>query len=82
MAAETGRLKVSVSPEENARELLAANPVTVLPIDTEIAILSWTLTFSHSDPADRFIAATAYRLGCPLATVDKRLTQLSWLKTL
>jgi len=53
----------------------------VIPIDTDIAILSRTLEFSHSDPADRYIAATAFKCGVPLATVDPRLQELTWLKT-
>ncbi|MCW5941879.1 MAG: type II toxin-antitoxin system VapC family toxin [Fimbriimonadaceae bacterium] len=49
------------------------------PLTAEIAILSRTLPFSHEDPADRFIAATAYALGARLATQDARLRSLPFL---
>ena len=48
----------------------------------EIAILSRKLERSHQDPADRFLADTAVNLGLTLATVDTRLTKLSWLETI
>ena len=48
----------------------------------EIAVLSRQLEFSHQDPADRFIAATAIYLNLYLATVDNRLTELDWLSTI
>ena len=50
------------------------------PLTTDIAILSRTLPFTHEDPADRFIAATARALGFPLATSDQKLRSLGWLK--
>ena len=79
---EGGRLK-SVDPVENAvRDILNRHPLRVIPLDTEIALLSRTLAFTHEDPADRFIAATACRLRIPLATSDARLIDLPWLKTL
>ena len=48
----------------------------------EIAVLSRSLQFTHEDPADRFIAATAYVNKVPLATTDERLRQLDWLECL
>lgn len=51
------------------------------PLTAEIAILSRTLPCPHDDPADRFIAATAYALGAQLATRDARLRSLPFLKT-
>ncbi|MEQ1821349.1 MAG: PIN domain-containing protein [Fimbriimonadaceae bacterium] len=70
------------SPEEIVRALLAVNSVAVIPIDSDIAIQARTFDFSHEDPADRFIAATAFHPNCPLVTVDERLTSLSWLNTI
>ena len=82
LAGQRRRIVTTLPPEETARRWIAASPVVVVPIDAEIAILSRTLEFNHSDPADRFIAATAYHLNCPLATADEQLRQLSWLNTL
>jgi len=50
------------------------------PLTAEVAVLSRTLAFAHEDPADRFIAATAYALGAQLATSDQRLRELPWIK--
>lgn len=82
LATQRGRIVVAASPEENARQWLAASPVHLLPVDKEIAILARTLRFEHEDPTDRFIAATAYHHGCTLATMDARLRKLDWLKTI
>lgn len=40
------------------------------------------LDLPHPDPADRFIAATAQFLGCPLVTADRRLRAAPWLETI
>ncbi len=57
-------------------------PIRVHPVEPEIIFLSRELPFFHSDPADRFIGATAYHLGLPLATSDSELRRLPWLQTL
>ena len=82
LAAQKGRIETVLSPGENVRAWLAANPLKVIPIDEEIAILARTLQLEHSGPADRFIAATAFRLNCQFATVDDHLRKLSWLKVI
>ena len=79
---EKGRLTSSLSTEAAVRRALNGYALRVVPLDAEIALLSRTLPFGHEDPADRFIAATAHRLGTPLATSDARLLALPWLKTL
>ena len=82
LAIEKGRIESLLSPEATVRSWLENVPMTLIPLDMEIALLSRTLPFEHEDPADRFIAATAHRLGAPLATSDARLLALPWLKTL
>lgn len=52
----------------------------LIPLDQKIAARSASLSM-HGDPADRLIAATAIELDCPLATVDRRLTGMTALKT-
>jgi len=79
---EKGRIRTGLPPEQTVRKWLAESPMRVIPIDTEIAILSRTLPFEHEDPADRYIAATAIANGSALATLDSRLLKLSWLKTI
>lgn len=81
LAAEKGRLVTDLEPLENARAWLQANPIDVVPVNVEVALLSRSLPFQHEDPADRFIASTAYHLRCQLATADARLAKLPWLST-
>lgn len=82
LAVQKGRIESPHDAEGTVREWLERYPLTVVPLDLEIALLSRTLPFAHEDSADRFIAATAHRLGAPLATSDARLLALPWLKTL
>ncbi len=79
---EKCRLSSDFTSEETVRRWLASSPMRVAPVDGEIAILSRTLEFVHDDPVDRFIAATAFLIKAPLATVDERLRRLPWLSTL
>ncbi len=77
-----GRIRSATDPERTVRLWLQVYPLRIEPVSTEVAILSRTLAFQHDDPADRFIASTAYMLDTPLATSDERLRALSWLKTI
>ena len=81
-AVQKGRIETPHDAEGTVREWLDRYPLQVIPLDAEIALLSRTLVFRHEDPADRFIATTAHRLGVPLATSDARLLDLPWLRTL
>lgn len=64
------------------KQLLAALRMQVLPITTEIALLSRSSLFQHGDPADRLIGATALQLGAPLITADTKLRAIADLNTL
>ena len=52
------------------------------PLTHEIAIAAQELPWSHSDPADRFLAATAQILDLTLVTADTRLLGLGNIRTL
>ena len=52
------------------------------PLTHEIAMASHQLPFTHSDPVDRFLAATAGVLGLTLVTADRRLLGLGAIATL
>jgi PIN domain nuclease of toxin-antitoxin system len=54
-------------------DLTAGWGTIVLPITPEIAALAYAPAFSHGDPADRIIAATAMAHGAPLITEDRLL---------
>ncbi len=56
--------------------------VHFVPIDNKVAVLSTNLTdFSHKDPADRIIIATALHLGAKLVTSDKKILSYSNVQT-
>jgi PIN domain nuclease of toxin-antitoxin system len=76
------KLKLLPSAEKFVRDALESYPFKMAPLTHEIAILSETLKFKHADPADRFIAATAYAYSAKLATDDEGLTKLDWLETI
>jgi PIN domain nuclease of toxin-antitoxin system len=52
------------------------------PLTHEIVLAAYQLPFSRSDPADRFLAATAEVLDLTLVTADERLLGLGDIKTL
>ncbi len=79
---EKGRIVSEYSPQTTVQRWLDAAPMRIVPIDREIVFLSRSLSFLHEDPADRFIAATAFSCNLPLATLDGRLRSLTWLKTI
>ena len=62
-----GRLKAEIPVGAKVDEMLRRYPLTVVPLDAEIALLSGTLPFAHEDPADRLIAATALGRRSPRA---------------
>jgi PIN domain nuclease of toxin-antitoxin system len=63
-------------------DLISARRVRVLPITAEIAVLSQSDMFSHGDPADRLIAATARLHQAPLVTSDTQLRKLKEVMTI
>lgn len=75
-----------LDPAMDARQfidvLITARAVRVLPISVEIAVLSQSDLFSHADPADRLIAATALLNQAPLVTSDARLRKVKEISTI
>ena len=76
-----GRLELDRSAEDLVRGTEALPFVSFVDVDVRIATRSVRLDLPHPDPADRFIAATADLLGCPLVTADRRLQAAGWLQT-
>jgi PIN domain nuclease of toxin-antitoxin system len=68
------RLRLVDSAKETRRLILTAG-TTELPLTGHIANLAGELDGLHSDPADRFIAATAIIHDATLITADHRLLQ-------
>ena len=52
------------------------------PLTSEIVMAGLSLSLPHSDPADRFLAATAKVLGLTLVTADRNLLDLTDIATL
>ena len=70
------RLDPVVDARQFLDDMIAARHVRVLPITAEIAVLSQSDVFSHGDPADRLIAATARLHRAALVTSDAKLRKL------
>ena len=75
LLAEKGRVILEPSPDAWLREVLKTMPFKEAPINHEVCIQSRTLSLSHQDPADRFLAATALVYELTLVTADKRLME-------
>lgn len=81
MLVARGRLDPGMEARQFLDDLLAARRITVLPITPDIAVLSQSTEFSHGDPADRLIAATAIWHRVALVTSDSRLRKMKGLTT-
>ena len=56
--------------------------LTEAPLTTDVALAMSSLNFSHGDPADHFLAATAKVFDLTLVTADENLLQLPGIKVL
>jgi PIN domain nuclease of toxin-antitoxin system len=74
MLIERGRLGLKVSLQDWRQNLLDGGLIE-LPLSSEIAIRALDFSNLHSDPADRFIAATAIIHDAKLMTADEKLLQ-------
>ena len=78
---ERGRLTVGEDdPSTTLKGYIEKSGFVETPLTVDIAVLSRTLPFQHNDPADRFIAATAYANSAFLATYDSNLRKLPWVR--
>lgn len=70
-------------PDDWLQKVEDLSYVHFVPIDNKIAIQSVELPdFSHKDPADRIIIATALNLGAKLVTSDKRILNYSKVQSI
>jgi PIN domain nuclease of toxin-antitoxin system len=78
---EKQRLKLTIAVDEWVERALAYPGVTLLPLESQIAVCSTQLPQPfHNDPADQIIVATARRLDCRLATDDERILKYPHVK--
>ncbi len=80
--AEKGRIELRPSPNEWITEALKRSPVKEAELSHAIAIRSRFIELPHKDPADRFIAATAWENDFILITEDGKLKESKQIKLL
>lgn len=74
MLAAKGRLTLTLSPAEWAKQALDTPGMSMVPLSHEAAIESSYLPGPfHGDPADRLLVATARHRQARLVTADERL---------
>lgn len=76
------RLDPAMDARRFLDDMIAARAIRVLPITPEIAVLSQSDMFSHGDPADRLIAATALLHGVQLVSSDAQLRKVRDVSTI
>lgn len=81
LLAEKGRFGTVADPVDWVRRALREFQTIEAPLNTEIAILSRSIDLKHSDPADRFLAATARVYEARLVTLDRRLIESEAVST-
>jgi PIN domain nuclease of toxin-antitoxin system len=67
------RLTLPMTIDELARRIERGGVVELVPVDSAIWLRSLSLPWSHSDPADRVIVATALAKRLPLLTKDQAI---------
>ncbi|MDM8564553.1 type II toxin-antitoxin system VapC family toxin [Candidatus Halobeggiatoa sp. HSG11] len=81
--AEKQRIKLdNPSAQEWVQEALRKSQVQEVPLSNAIALKSRLIVLPHQDPADRFIAATAWEHDMTLITVDEHLSKSTQIKVL
>lgn len=68
-----GQLELPVTVDEFALRIQQGGVVDLLPVDTSTWLRTLSLGWSHRDPADRVIVATALLRGVPVLTKDRIL---------
>ena len=82
MLVDRGRLELRIPVDTWIAGVEALPFVQFIPVDNRIVWRSVALGgFTHGDPADRMILATALGLGATLVTTDARLQRFDAVKT-
>ncbi len=82
LLAERGRIAVEGKPQALVSSMLKAGPFREASLTHAVAQESRRLSLDHSDPADRFLAATAVVYDLTLVTADSRLMDGPGYRTL
>ncbi len=79
---ERGRIAIEGDPQTLVSHMLKAGPFREASLTHAVAQESRRLSLEHSDPADRFVAATAVVYDLTLVTADARLLDGQGYQTL
>ena len=82
MLMERGRVSVEGEPQALVSRMLKAGPFHEAPLTHAVAQESRRLGLDPSDPADRFLGATAVVYELTLVTADARLLSATEYRTL
>ncbi len=73
LLAEKGRISLSPTTQEWVLTALGKVRIKEAPLTSEVVLATKHIELSHSDPVDRFLAATARAFDLTLVTADRRL---------
>ena len=76
MLVAKNRLDPGVETARFLHDVIQARGLRVMPITPEIAVLAQSAQFTHGDPADRIIAATAMHFKAKLVSADAQIRKL------
>ena len=77
-----GRLRVHPDIAAWVRNTISDLGLTEAPLTIEVALALESLRFSHGDPADQLLAATAKLFDLTLVTADEHLKRVPGLRVL
>ena len=67
---QIGKLKLGLDPTAWLERVERKFALTVVGVSHEMMVSAALLPLHHRDPADRFIIATALKMGLPVVTSD------------
>ena len=82
MLTQKGRVQLQEDPVSWARRTVERLQMHEAPLTFEVALETSTLSLAHSDPSDRFIAASAKVFDLTLVTADEKLIAATGVKVL
>ena len=77
-----GKLEIGLSIEEFVQLLRKTGVLEIVPVDEKIWMKNLSLKWSHKDPADRTLVATALLNQVPILTKDKVIHRYRGVKSI
>jgi PIN domain nuclease of toxin-antitoxin system len=79
---EKKRVALNMNTEVWIGQALREAPIREAPLTAEVVLAINKISLPHRDPADTFLAATAFAFGLTLVTSDARLLSVKGLSSL